>query len=149
MTFKQKIHTRCHELVGEKILSLQNSLLELEEGSEDDTKSSAGDKHETARAMMHIEQEKITHQINEVLEQKSILEKIGIPAGVTQIKTGSLVKTNNGYLFVSVALGKIDVEKISVIILSPQSPLGIKLLGLGVNEKTEINGTHYMIESIE
>ncbi len=78
MTFKQKIYAHCCNLLDEKIRSLKSSLQELEEGSVNDTKSSAGDKHQTARAMMQIEQEKLGKQLNEVFEQKSVLEKIDI-----------------------------------------------------------------------
>ena len=78
MNFKQKIFAACLASLDEKINSLKTSLLELEEGSENDTKSSAGDKHETARAMMQIEQEKLGKQLNELLEQKNSVEKIVI-----------------------------------------------------------------------
>jgi len=149
MSFKLKIYSRCCELLDEKIISLRNSLLELEEGSENDTKSSAGDKHETARAMMQIEQEKISKQLNEALEQKLVLEKIDASHCSLQIIKGSLITTNKGYLFVSVALGKILVDEKQVIVLSPQSPLGLKLMGLKVNDMTEINGIKYSIENID
>jgi hypothetical protein len=149
VNLKQKIYTRCCELLNEKIFSLRNSLLELEEGSENDTKSSAGDKHETARAMMQIEQEKLSKQLNDFLEQKTILEKIDLEAVHAQITKGSLVNTNNGILFVAIALGKITIEERSVVVLSPQSPLGLKLTGLKVNNSAEINGVKYIVERID
>jgi hypothetical protein len=62
---------------------------------------------------------------------------------------GSLVKANGIYLYLSVALPKIAIEGINVIALSPQSPLGAKLMGNQVGFTFEINGTHYTIESIE
>ena len=149
MTFKEKIYVRCCDLLNEKINALQSSLRDLGEGTENDTKSSAGDKHETARAMMQIEQEKISKQLNEALEQKSALEKIYANISSSQITKGSLITTNNGYLFVSVALGKILVDEKQVIVLSPQSPLGLKLMGLKVNDSAEINGIKYSIEKID
>ena len=149
MTFKQKVYNATCGLLNEKIFSLRNSLQELEEGSESDTKSSAGDKHETARAMMQIEQEKLGKQLHDFLEQKAALEKIDLDAMHTQITKGSLVDTNKGLLFLSVALGKITVDDKSVIVLSPQSPLGLKLVGLKVGDSAEVNGTKYIIERIE
>ncbi len=149
MNFKQKIYARCCELLNEKILSLKNSLLELEEGSENDSKSSAGDKHETARAMMQIEQGKLSKQLNEALEQKVVLEKINAGGSPSQITNGSLVITNKGFLFIGVALGKIVVDEKPVIVISSQSPLGLKLLGLKVNDATEIMGIKYTIENFD
>lgn len=136
-------------MLDEKIISLKNSLLELEEGSESDSKSSAGDKHETARAMMQIEQGKLSKQLNEALEQKVVLEKINAGVSSPQITSGSLVITNKGFLFIGIALGKIVVDEKPVIVLSPQSPLGLKLLGLKVNDATEIMGIKYSVENLD
>jgi transcription elongation GreA/GreB family factor len=47
-----------------------------------------------------------------------------------------------------VALPKIAIEGINVIALSPQSPLGAKLMGNQIGFTFEINGTLYCIESI-
>ena len=149
MTFKQKIYTRFLELMNEKVLSLQKVLNDLRESAANETKSTAGDKHETALAMLQIEQENTNRQLTEALEQKRALEKINPSTQPPLIAVGSLVKTNKGCFFVSVALGKITVDGTTVISLSPQSPLGIKLKGLRPNDTTEINKISYTILSIE
>ncbi len=41
------------------------------------------------------------------------------------------------------------MEGITVIALSPQSPLGSKLIGLNVNDTATLNGVTYVIESVE
>jgi hypothetical protein len=46
----------------------------LTEDSKNDAKGSAGDKHETALSMMHIEQEKLNYKLRKWL--KAILDKI-------------------------------------------------------------------------
>ena len=121
----------------------------LTEDSKNDAKGSAGDKHETALSMIHIEQEKLNHKLKEVLVQKAILDKIDPTKIVKNIVVGSLVKANGIYLYLSVALPKIAVEGINVIALSPQSPLGNKLMGNEVGFTFKINGTKYSIEQIE
>lgn len=149
MSFKQKIYTQCVLLLAEKISGLSNSLAELGEGAQNDAKSSAGDKHETAVAMMQIEQEKLGRQLNEMLEQRSVLEKIDITVRSPQITTGSLVTTNNGLIFICIALGKIIVDQKPVIAVSLRSPLGLKLAGLKTGDSAEVNGTKYNIERID
>lgn len=148
MTLKQKIYDHLNSLLGNKILSIKNILNELSESAMTNSKSSAGDKHETAQAMIHIEQESISKQLNEMLKQKDILENINPNATPPQITKGSLVKSNRGYLFLSIAYGKITIEGATIIVISPQSPLGIKLAGLKTNDSTEINGVSYIIEGI-
>ena len=149
MSFKQKIYNHCIHLVNENINSLQNNLNDLMEGAKSDSKSSAGDKHETSISMMQLEQEKVRKQLNEALEQKAELDKINISMNNNRVAKGSLVKANNMFLFISIALGKITIDNKQIIILSSQSPLGIKLMGKQKNDTAEINGIKYLIETIE
>jgi hypothetical protein len=86
--------------------------------------------------------------LKEVLAQKTVLDKIDSTTIATTIIVGSLVKANGFYLYLSAALPKIAVEGTTVIALSPQSPLGNKLMGNQVSFSFEINGTNYLIEEI-
>jgi transcription elongation GreA/GreB family factor len=149
MTFKEAVYNHCVKLVNDKIGLLQQTLIDLRESASNETKSTAGDKHETALAMLQIEQENTNKQLENVRAQRSVIERIVPVSHPTQVANGSLVKTNKGYLFISIALGKMIVDSIAVIALSPQSPLGLKLSGLKVNDSIEMNGVKYVIENIE
>jgi len=149
MTNKQKIYNYYLQLVNDKVSRLQQVLADLKESGSNETKSTAGDKHETALAMLQIEQANTRGQLNDALAQKALLEKINPSLSASVIVNGSLVNTNRGYLYLSVALGKAVIENKAVIALSPQSPLGQKLMGLSVSDVAEINGNRYIIESIE
>ena len=148
MTFKYKIHLQYLQLVQDRIDVFRDMIAALTEDSKNDAKGSAGDKHETALSMMHIEQEKINRKLREVLDQKVILDKIDSSHDSKTIILGSLVKANGIYLYLSVALPKITVDGINVIALSPQSPLGNKLLSNQEGFTFEINGTKYLVEEI-
>lgn len=148
MTFKQEIHQYYLQLVQDRIDVFRDMIVSLTEDSKNDAKGSAGDKHETALSMMHIEQEKINRKLREVLDQKAILSKIDAASTAETIILGSLVKANGIYLYLSVALPKVSLEGINIIALSPQSPLGNKLLGMKVGYSFEINNTKYSIQEI-
>ena len=148
MQLKEKVHAACVQLVDKKIQVLQNTLQELGEGAVSDGKSSAGDKHETARAMMQLEQEKISKQLDEVLAQKTVLQKIDATLKSAKITKGSLIKTDRGYLYLSIALGKLSVSDIDVMVLSPQSPLGLKLMDLQTKSSAQINAVTYTVEEV-
>ncbi|MBA2762931.1 MAG: hypothetical protein H0U39_13435 [Segetibacter sp.] len=149
MTFKEQVYKHCLELVNNKTYVLRQTLNDLVESASNESKSTAGDKHETALAMLQIEQENTSKQLETLLSQKLLLEKIIPVIQSKQVAKGALVKTNKGYFYVSIALGKIIVEGIPVIALSPQSPLGSKLIGLTANGTTTVNGITYLIESVE
>lgn len=148
MTFKQEIHQYYLQLVQDRIDVFRDMITALTEDSKNDAKGSAGDKHETALSMMHIEQEKLNRKLREVLDQKTVLSKIDATTTAETIILGSLVKANGIYLYLSVALPKVSLEGINIIALSPQSPLGNKLLGMKVGYSFEINTTKYSIQEI-
>jgi hypothetical protein len=148
MTFKQKIHHQYHQLVQDRIDVFKDMIVALTEDSKNDAKGSAGDKHETALSMMHLEQEKLNAKLKEVLTQKTVLDKLNASIVAETIILGSLVKANGIHLYLSLALPKINVEGVNIIALSPQSPLGNKLMGNKVGFTFEINTTKYTIEEI-
>lgn len=148
MNFKQKVYGQYLESVNDKISLIRSALNDLKESSSNETKSTAGDKHETALAMLQIEQKNVSRQLKEALDQKVLLEQINPTVKRTEAGSGSLLKTNKGYLFLSIALGKIIVDGIAIIAISPRSPLGQKLMGLKENDAAEINGIEYVIERI-
>ena len=148
MTLKQKIHAHYLKLVNEKVQLLQQVLADLKESGANETKSTAGDKHETALAMLQIEQANTREQLEKIVAQKAVLEKIDPAITPEIIVNGSLIKTDRGYFFMSIAAGRSLVDGNEVIALSPQSPLGLKLMGLKAGDTTAINDTAYVIESI-
>ena len=148
MLLKEKIYQTCLHLLNQQVADMEHSLQELVTGMTDDTKSSAGDKHETARAMAQLEQEKINNQLSAVKSQLQVLQQLDISILSLKAHNGSLIKSDKGYLFLSVAIGKIVVNEQTVIVLSSQSPLGKLLMGRKVNEIVEMNGIHYLVEEI-
>ena len=149
MISKPKIHSHYIQLLEEKIKKLRFQVNDLAEDAQNDAKGSAGDKHETALSMMHLEQEKLNYKLKEVLEQKQVLESFDIDKVNKKVGIGSLIQTNSFLFFMSIALPKITIENIDVVALSPSSPLGNIMLGKEINEEFEFNGTKYKILSIE
>ncbi len=149
MNFKQDIIQQYTVLLNTKITTLQHILNELNESAKNETKSSVGDKHETALAMLQIEQENTAQKLKEATTQKLQFQQIDFKQSSDKIIPGSLIKTNHGYLLLCVALGKVSIQNKDIIALSTKSPLGIKLLGAQVKDIIEINKMKYSIEEIE
>ena len=120
---------------------LQNSLL-------NETKSSAGDKHETGRGMVQLEQEKLAKSLTQVTLLRNALSKVKPYESHDVIQYGSLVQTSNGYFFFSVGLGKIQVEDQDVFCMTATSPLGQKLLGKRKGEHIQMNTSIEILDLI-
>ena len=146
---KQKVYDYYLQVLNDKLSSLRRVLEDLKESSSNETKSTAGDKHETALAMLQIEQANMGAQLQDVREKKAALERINPKLSSSVIVPGSLVKTDKGYLFISIALVKATIEGKLVIAVSPQSKHEQKLMGLCVGDVAEINGNKYLMEMIE
>lgn len=145
---KQKIILLFEELLDTRISQLQKLLDDLRESAANETKSTAGDKYETALAMLQIEQDNARKQLQEAREQKSIFQSINWSLASSIIKPGSLVQTNKGWFLLGIAIGKIKTDNDNIISLSPQSPLGKKIIGLKTGDETIVNGITYTIQLI-
>jgi hypothetical protein len=103
-TFKANVYQRFLELLDEKISTIRQKLDELQESLKNETKSTAGDKHETARAFVHIEQENTGRQLEVLLQQKAELQSFSAVHIEDMIVPGTLVKqTVAGYIFLPVS----------------------------------------------
>ncbi len=146
--FKQRIITNVLTVLVEKLNSLNLMMADLNEASKNETKSTVGDKHETSKAMMHLEQEKLGSQIKEIEFQIKEYNAINFNSLATSIVLGSYIETNQGSFFIATALGKIVVDEKSIFVISNKSPLGLKLLGLKKNESSLFNNVTYIVNSI-
>ena len=147
-SLKHKVLAYYKQQVEDKLDAFHDMIAALTEGAQNDAKGSAGDKHETALSMMHLEQEKLNHKVAEFLEQQAVLDKINPDTVNTRVVLGSLVTANGHHLFVSTALPKITVDGVTILALSAQSPLGAAMMGKEVGDSFEVNGTKYSITSI-
>lgn len=149
MTFKQKIKTHYQNLLAEKIQELRFMISDLARDAQNDAKGSAGDKHETALAMMHLEQEKLNHKLAENLNQKAIIDKIDASSKHNKIALGSLVQANEMWFYISGAMPKIQLEDKTIIAVSSESPLGNQLMGKSEGDEIQINSNSFQIRAIE
>ena len=148
MSIKPQILQRYKEMLQDRIDVFQDMISGLTIDAQNDAKGSAGDKHETALSMMHLEQEKLNHKLKEIIEQKAILDKIDASQTHKKAALGSLVQANGMLLFISTALPKLTIENKTIFALSPQSPLGSKLMGNEAGFEFDMNGKPYIIQEI-
>ena len=142
---KQTVLIQAIEKINSKIIELERIAEEVKLSLHSDTKSSAGDKHETARAMVQLEQEKLSRQLGEFLQMKLKLNQINPTVKHNQVGMGSLIHTTLGWYFLSVGLGQFNVEETTVFALNPQAPLGNHLTGKRVGEEIVFNGNRITI----
>lgn len=100
-----------------------------QDSANEETKSSAGDKYETGRAMAQIERDRHAQLFDQLRQERAVLDRIDPDFVFQRVGLGALVTTSVGVFFVSVSAGMVVVEGQKVIAMSPQSPLGASLMG--------------------
>lgn len=145
---KQKIYDHYLTALMDKIRALRQKLDDLQDSLKQETKSTAGDKYETARAMVHLEQENTEQQLSDLVQQQAALKSIDLTLIANTVIRGSLVETDKGHFFLSVAQGKAIVEGQTIYALSPQSPLGQKLMHCSTGTQVTQNKINYLIKNI-
>jgi hypothetical protein len=81
----------CKETVENRFDKIKQTITAIEESLEDESKSSAGDKHETGRAMLQIDRENAGKQLHEIESLQALVKKIDSSAVSDYIRLGSLV----------------------------------------------------------
>ncbi len=146
---KKKLFEACEKYVEDKIAVARKAMDDAQLSANQETKSSAGDKHETGRAMAQLEQEKNAKKLAEVLEVKRGLEMLRTQNTGEKIEFGSLVYTNVGVYYISISIGKIEVEGTSFFAVSPASPIAVALKGNKAGDEITFNGRKFQIKEVQ
>ena len=142
-------------IINQLITQLDDKLNQLNEHSKDlndalnsETKSTAGDKHDTSRAMIHLEQEKIQHQFSALQQQRYQLLSYTNTSPSGKIVAGSLIQTTDNLFLVGIGLGKQLLNDRIVYCVGGETPLAHQLLGKKVGDEFFFNGATEKINAI-
>jgi transcription elongation GreA/GreB family factor len=145
---KEQIFRQLEESLGVKIKEATKELESLSFSRESETKSSAGDKHETGRAMIQGEIEQQEKQLARLIMMEKQLAQINLEKVYTKVEPGSLVFTNQENYFFSIGIGKIVLNKEIYYAISILSPIGQLLQGREAGYKANLNGRELTISKI-
>ena len=145
---KKKLIEKCLELLNEKLKNLDFELEQLQKSANEETKSSAGDKYETGRAMLMIEKEKLATQQNQLFKSIQVINQIDPNKQSTKVELGSLVDTTMGNYFIASSLGPIEYDKKSYFVISAVAPVAQKMLGLKSSDQFNFNGKDVIVHFV-
>lgn len=145
---KNELLQLCIAYVQNRIDNAEQAIKSAQQASNDDTKSSAGDKYETSREMMQQDTNRNLAQLTEASKLMVALNRINVNGTLTKADLGSVVTTDNGNFFLAVSAGALTVNGQQYFAISPASPIGLKLQGLKESGKFSLNGKNYLIKSV-
>ena len=143
---KSELLEIIHQKISEKIQKLEQLIAETR-ASNNDTKSSMGDKYETSREMLQQEINNLQIQLNEHLKSQKILININ-PNPHKIVTLGSLVETEKGMFFIAISLGELSFNQEKIFIISAESPLAKAMNGKKTGESFVVNNLSQIIKNI-
>ncbi len=145
---KSKLNDALLHRINTQIETIQKSIQSIQDSKENETKSSVGDKYETGRAMLHLEQDKLEAQLSNGYFSKTKLETLKSIATLDKVGSGSLVFTNKSTYYLAIGIGKVLLENDTYLVVSPSAPIGKLLVGKSVGDSITFNGNRIEILDI-
>ncbi len=145
LNIKQQLHQLCAEQIRQRIADAETAIAEARKASENDTKSSAGDKYETGRAMMQQEIDLNARQLLEARKMQAQLQQINFDTKHQFAQAGSLAETDQGDFYLAVSAGALLIGTKRYYAVSVASPMGLALKGKKAGESFTLNGKEFQV----
>ena len=142
---KQELYLLCEAFVQNRIDAINHAIASSQQAANEETKSSAGDKYETGRAMMQQETDQNRTQLSEAGKLQIALKNISTNTTYHTAEPGSLVTTDQGNFYIAISAGALTVNGKTYFAISPASPIGQKIKGQKAGFEFNINGNNYRI----
>lgn len=145
---KEKLYHLCLNFIEQRINTAETALEQSREASNDDTKSSAGDKFETTREMMQQDISRNKRLLMDAQQNLQLLNSLKDTPSNDKVRNGNLVYTSEGIFYVSISAGQLKLEGENIFAISAASPIGNLLIGKEKGASFDFNGKHYVIKEI-
>jgi transcription elongation GreA/GreB family factor len=145
MELKEKLLSQCKDFLSRRKKVIDGVILEIENSLLSETKSSAGDKHETGRAMLQLEREKAGVQLREIHKEEEIIAKIKTDKISNTIGLGSIVFTSQENYFISISAGEINKNEQSFYAISTSTPIGQLLMGKTIGDVVHFRAMSFKV----
>ncbi|WP_255430959.1 3-oxoacyl-ACP synthase [Pedobacter sp. N36a] len=145
---KEKLYLLCLNFIEQRIHTAETALEQAREASNDDTKSSAGDKFETTREMMQQDISRNKRLLMDAQQNLALLNSIKEMPLNDKVRNGNLVYTTEGIFYISISAGQLKLDNEIIFAISAASPIGNLLIGKEKASSFDFNGKKYVIKEI-
>jgi hypothetical protein len=148
LKIKEVLFKQCEAFLNKRLQTVEAVISSNQKALQSETKSSAGDKHETGRAMLQLEMEKAGQQLAGIMQMKDTLAKLSVLKISKNACLGSIIVTDKVCYFLSISAGQLVVADKIYFAISISSPMGSLLLGKQEKEEVVFNGKIILINEI-
>ena len=150
LSIRERVVAALEAAMKEGLERAQAGFQELQGSLEGESKSTAGDKHETGRAMVQMEMEQAALRLSRVEGMVRQWQSLAPARGRKEVRPGSVVCTDHGGFVIGVARGAFDVPELGLWrAISADAPLAQALQARGPDSAVEFRGKQWNISSVE
>ncbi|NBA85300.1 hypothetical protein GVN16_05980 [Emticicia sp. CRIBPO] len=146
--FKEKLKEFIFEHLDNRILASEKAVKAAQDSANGESKSSAGDKYETGRAMAQNDRDMYAMQLHQAKGERNMLEKIRFEEETKIIRPGALTETSMGWFMIAISIGVATIDQQKIMIISPQSPIGEVLMGKSEGDSFSFRDKTFKIISV-
>lgn len=106
------------------------------------------DRYDSYRMQLLRKKDMYSQQLAKLVEQTQVLEQISLDKSMTVVSFGSLVITRQQKIFVSIGIGKLEMDGEIYFAVSPNVPIYEAMRGLKLGQEFEFRGEMINIEAI-
>lgn len=145
---KEALYAHCQAYVETRMTNARQAMEAAQEAANSESKSSAGDKYETGRAMAQLERDRHATLLADATRQQQELGQIDAQKTYQTVQPGSVAMTSQGNYFIAISAGKIRVEDVDYFAVSPASPIAAALKNRKTGETVTFNKMVYLIRDV-
>ncbi|MFT4753926.1 MAG: transcription elongation GreA/GreB family factor [Salibacteraceae bacterium] len=135
----------CTSFIDNQINHVQAVINSAKESAQNESKSSAGDKHETGKSLLQLEQENNAILLRKMQSQKPVIQILKEYTPKETVSLGSLIETNLGFYFIAIGIGLVKLNTQDFFIISPTAPVGKLFIGKMIGDQVSFNGKNITI----
>lgn len=148
MTIKEQLLQASYSYVNKRIASYKEEIETIKESIESNDKSNDVD-DDSGNGKLFNDLEKNAQHLTDALKALDTLKLINPKVTNSAVVLGSIVKTNNSIFFISISIGKIELEGTPYFGVSLQSPIGQLLKNKIVGDSISFNNNNHTIIDIK
>ncbi|MEY3010514.1 MAG: hypothetical protein RLZZ314_1156 [Bacteroidota bacterium] len=146
---KATIFSHLETHLNQQVVEANQRLDSLKEALESEAKSTAGDKHETGRAMIHQEMAQVQDTLNRVARLQTELLRMIQSGGIPRrVASGVLIETDGPWILLGLGLGRLVVNGRDVLAVSAEAPLARQLQGAVVGDEVRVGMKTWVIRHL-
>ena len=145
---KQDLITASQQYVKERVDRIRQAIADLEDALKLETKCSMGDKYETGRAMLHLEFEKLSGQLEQYGQLKKTVDLLRDVKPSEEVGFGSVVETTVANYILAIPAGKLVMQDREYFAVGVGSPIAKALMGKKKDDSFSFNGIEEKITEV-